>query len=153
MMPASGFLLASASIAHRIAERQQLDRDASGCSGAGGARTGKTLKARRAGLDADILPNWRSRSIEQQQHFAPATRIEARDGEQPRLVLRVADDLKPASQRAMAGADMREPRDLPVERMLYVEVRLRGRRAGTEELVFVVAGDFAREHVLPGILV
>ena len=50
------------------------------------------------------------RGVEHEQHFAAAAWIEARHGEQARLVRCVADYLLAAGQRRMAGADARRAR-------------------------------------------
>ena len=53
----------------------------------------------------------------------------------------------------MAGPDMRELRDLAIERVIGVVAGPRRRRTGAEQPVLIVACNARREHVLPRILV
>src|SRR5690349_18667187 len=109
-------LTSSTSIAHRISKRPKTHANAARRGGGLRTRARQSGELQRARLDAHVLLHRLHRGVEEEKHLALSRRIEARHGEQPRLVGREADQLKSPRQRAMAGADMRQLRDLAIER-------------------------------------
>ena len=109
LRPALAALTSSASIAHRIAERRKARRARCRAPDAAAGQTPASVSkcvervSTRTFCSTGAVDVLNSSSISR-----PVAGIEARHGEQPRLVLRIADQLQPAGQRAMAGADARE---------------------------------------------
>ena len=62
-------------------------------------------------------------------------------------------DLGAVGQRRVVLAEFGQLRDVLVQRVALIEVVRGGGGVGADQIVVVVGGHLAREHVLPGILV